>query len=554
MPMLSGADKEEAIQLGNQQNWEELLKRGKDAWNTWAEHEISKTSDKIPCIEFRSQNQDLRKITTSDFNGFKFPCPIFFNKIKFSRNVRFSECEFQEDLNFLHCRFEKSSLFSGTEFRGLFFDDVTFCGETDLSSVDFYENTEILNTTFESEVVFSHSTFHKELNLYKTNFNQTVLFHKTTFKKSVTFRANFKGYTSFHQAAFCKESDFSTSIFDTTIIFDESQFIENVTFSQSHFKSFIYFQGTEFHKEAKFTKSIIKGQLSFKPKIVKQQVSFSGASFSEHADFSGTQFDGDVIFTDTHFEKSALFSNCYFQKEAIFLRTVFAGYTSFENSSFSDQTCPNFRSTVFLETRSPELYGTSIKYQVSEECPCHKILNICKYDDGYERYRILKKMAAQNHNHDDEVYYFSLEMKAKRHHLHKYTDLSKFVVLAFNHAYGALSDFGQSIVRPLTGLLLTALFFAYSYSGLLAQNWLERLLLVAKFESAIWTAVAINLFPFAGQVSIGRDVAKKQLCPTESATPDCMATLYKISTCEGVLAFIFLFLIGLALRNIARIK
>ena len=120
--------------------------------------------------------------------------------------------------------------------------------------------------------------------------------------------------------------------------------------------------------------------------------------------------------------------------------------------------------------------------------------------------------------------------------------------LCMNYIYEWVSDFGQSWIRPLGWLTLTiGLAFVTFWS-------------TAPAATSLWisaVAAGVNVFPFAGQAVLGREIMTKGLCPmpeTDAGYLDCLTTLYTISAVEGVFGLIFLFLIGLGLRNRFRIK
>lgn len=187
--------------------------------------------------------------------------------------------------------------------------------------------------------------------------------------------------------------------------------------------------------------------------------------------------------------------------------------------------------------------------------PLAKIYGYCSISDGYARYRRLKQLAAEAHDHEMELRMFALETKAKRFHVLKFDNPSHWPSLALNYLYEWTSGFGQSVMRPTVGLALVFFSSLYAFAALAGEAMiLGRPPL--SFDGAVWTAAAVNLLPFAGQAVIGREIMTAGICPAPPDAPDfgCLESLYAIGAVEGFLSIVFLFLIGLGLRNRFRIK
>lgn len=326
------------------------------------------------------------------------------------------------------------------------------------------------------------------------------------------------------------------TIFNQDFSANETMFFENFRFHNNNIKISTNFSRTKFLKGSMFIKTC-----------------FLNESFFTDAEFSSEE-NHEALFNRCIFKGPTFFSGTNFPCEASFYTAIFESTISFENTNFGQST-PNFSATSFSSNHPPSIRGIKLTYPIaSQENWIVRILGKCALPDGQVRYRALKKIAISNHDYDDELRFFAMEMKAKRFHSYPFYSCN----FLLNLLYCTFSNFGQSIVRPLTGLLLTALSFAYCYSGLLTQDLLERLLLVAKLDSTVWTTVFVNMVPFAGQVRLGRSITEEALCnqPADHFTSiaACQSELFWLSAVEGIFAFLFLFLIGLALRNIARIK
>lgn len=223
------------------------------------------------------------------------------------------------------------------------------------------------------------------------------------------------------------------------------------------------------------------------------------------------------------------------------------GHAYLTNISF--HVPPDLISTAF--SQPPSFRGSNFWYPRSKP-----FLGKCSLPDGKDRFQRLKQLAADTHDHELELRLFAHETKAKRFHSLKPTNPLHWPGLVLNFAYEWASDFGQSVLRPLGWLLMTVVCALFAYETMTGRpDMLGRGLI--EFSDAAKVAAVANVFPFAGQAEIGREIMTTGLCPMPEDSAerlDCLTALYTISAVEGVFGLIFLFLIGLGLRNRFRIK
>ncbi|WP_028796127.1 pentapeptide repeat-containing protein [Thalassobaculum salexigens] len=345
-------------------------------------------------------------------------------------------------------------------------------------------------------------------------------------------------------------ADFRGFIFPSDTYFESSEFFKGTYFTAAKFYGAAYFSKAKFYASA-----------NFRIANFFDNASFGLAQFSGDAIFGGTTFMTDASFREATFTADADFGAAKFLAEAYFIKATMKsiwrmsqarivgtldaqtadinGHALFAEIDF--QIPPDLTSTSF--SQPPSFLGSTFRY------PCSiRVWGKCDIPDGEARFRRLKQLAADTHDHELELRLFALETKAKRFHTLKLADPRHWPGLVLNFAYGWFSDFGQSVLRPLGWLLLTVgLAFSTFWSAAPAATSL--------WVSAV--ATGVNVVPFAGQVVLGREIMTKGLCPTPETDVghlDCLTTLYTISAVEGVFGLIFLFLIGLGLRNRFRIK
>ena len=148
--------------------------------------------------------------------------------------------------------------------------------------------------------------------------------------------------------------------------------------------------------------------------------------------------------------------------------------------------------------------------------------------------RRLKELAEQNRDHDAALRFFAMEQRDKRWSM-EYSDWQS----CLDVLYDAACNYGQSILRPTIGLLIVYFAAAILYARLATKtaNPIEAMILAA--------TNSLPLLPFA---SAARAEALSILFGDH--TPWCIDL---IAGLQGVASFIFLFLIGLGLRNRFRI-
>lgn len=285
---------------------------------------------------------------------------------------------------------------------------------------------------------------------------------------------------------------------------------------------------------------------------------FRGFIFPANADFIDATFSADADFRDATFSADATFRRARIKSvwqmdEAKLAGSLYAAGASIEGHAYLTdidfRTPPELTSTSF--SQPPSFLGSTFAY------PCsNRFWGKCDVRDGEARFRRLKQLAADTHDHELELRLFALETTAKRFHALKLADPRHWPGLALNFGYDWVSDFGQSVLRPLGWLALTIISALFAFEAMTGRpDMLARGLV--DFSGVAKVAAFANVFPFAGQAVIGRDIMKAGLCPMVEGTPehlDCLTTLYTISAVEGVFGLIFLFLIGLGLRNRFRIK
>ncbi|MFX4220103.1 MAG: pentapeptide repeat-containing protein [Thalassobaculum sp.] len=375
-------------------------------------------------------------------------------------------------------------------------------------------------------------------------------------------------------------SNFEDFVFPAVASFSGATFSAGASFSGSTFSDVAFFSGATFSAGAFFVGATFSDGADFSGATFSDGADFRGATFSDVAYFSGATFSDVAFFRGATFSDVAYFRGATFSDVTDFSEATFSGDASFSGATVKSvwqmhgakvagsltapsadiqghayftaidfRIPPDLVSTAFKQP--PSFLGSTFGY------PCtNRLLGDCSVRDGEARFRRLKQLAADTHDHELELRLFAHETKAKRFHSLHAADPLHWPGLVLNFAYDWASDFGQSVLRPLGWLLVTVVCALFAYETMTGRpDMLGRGLI--EFSDAAKVAAIANVFPFAGQAVIGREIMTTGLCPMVEGTPehlDCLTALYTISAAEGIFGLIFLFLIGLGLRNRFRIK
>jgi len=514
-----------------------LWLKGKDEWILWVE--------KAPIASVSFEGVDFSKHINHkgniSFQGYKFP----------KGDVSFRGAKFGEgDVNFRQAEFKYGVVnFSQAEFKyGVVnFNEATFGkGNVDFSGASFGEG----------DVDFSQAEFEKG----DVSFNEAYVI-----KGNVSFNcANFgEGDVSFNETNFGEGdvSFYGAKFGEGDASFTETNFGEGyVDFSQAEFKKgYVDFNGAKFGEgdvdfsQAEFEKGDVNfGGASFGGGVVdfsraefkKGNVFFNWANFGEgDVDFSLAEFKkGDVDFSGASFGGGDVdFSEAKFgEGEVRFEHFIFHG-----NADFSDlRGCDavnlfSFKNVSFEKTFVisgdfgcvVDMVGTKTSHHMElSGLKCH-LQRKClwgffkKSNDKKDaaRLRRLKELAEKNKHHEAALRFHANEMRAKRWHE------TGLIASCQDMIFSGISDYGQSIWRPVAGLVLLTFFFPF----------------VADTSLKFWEFMSLP---------IEKEMVKEALRNSLPFLPASRSILSSItSILHQLVAIIFIFLIGLGLRNRFRV-
>ena len=385
------------------------------------------TGPLVPAARF----QKAEFLTRADFRNAAFTGIAEFQRCHFVGNVRFDESEFKADAVFEGVEFEGTPGFVKTRFSGgAKFSNARFRKDCRFGEAEFTASAHFDEAEFTDHATFRFIKFGGDTTFQKAKFHQEARFRETRFAETAIFRsADFSGPTDFTECAFAKSTDFHQSRFREDTCFERSEFSDAVEFTSARFKSQLSFTDARFEGPVKFLLAGFKGRTSFR-----------NAQFLSQADFSGVQSRAAFVLSGARFVK----------------------VPDFHDANFADP--PSLDSMKILDPVSyrPARAGGG----GSDPRPIlFRLIRACGDNDYAARYRRLGKLAAATQDFEREREFFAQELRCRRfwHDRPLGTGMSRFW---FGLLYGAMSNFGRSVIRPLLFWALTVLGFSLIYLGL----------------------------------------------------------------------------------------
>ena len=411
------------------------------------------------------------------------------------------------------------------------------------------------------------------------------------------------------------EGDFKYFVFPFCADFSKATFSGGASFMRATFSGIAFFTGATFSGGADFTSATFSGNASFRWATFSGDADFMRATFSGDASFTSATFSGEADFIWPTFSGDASFNGATFSGRASFSEATFSGENadvSFEaakseraftlqGSTFA--TVPNFSQMDFNQAPRvdnlrlhPRRLGRLWRFfhgDPQDNRPFGKRLktgtlsvfkgrNRAEPNNLAARYRALRRLADEGHDHKLEQEFFADELRA--HQFHDYWFLHPQLYAIW--IYEALSNIGRSLVLPLAWMALCLFLFTGVYlqasqskdfgyltalQGIAgaalpelecaSDGKYDRDLQRPVFErlpgdpiSSAWSLSARNSLIFAGGV-LGQTNRQIQAClfgvqniggRKEPAVPTFVAVM---GTVQTIISLILIFLFGLALRN-----
>jgi uncharacterized protein YjbI with pentapeptide repeats len=399
------------------------------------------------------------------------------------------------EIDFANIRFEQYAWFKGFLFsKPSSFHSATFSEGASFDDANFLDGARFVGATFYG-AGFSGVTFALWAHFEGATFSRGAYFNGTTFSGGADFNgASFSG-------------PFATS-------FDGAAFGGRTYFNCTTFSAGANFKGATFSREAYFSGATFSGWASFDGAAFAGKAYFTGATFPGKAHLTGATFSGGAYFDGATFSGSTTFSQAEFDEATKFINVEMKGETTFEGATFLMEPPHFFGAKLHQGTVWRGITWPSKPKDKSEAG---------RFIDAYA---CLKLEMDRLKKHEDELDFFALELRARGVSLG--TSLGTWSIQSWViTAYGLLSDYGRSYVRPLIALFVIAVIGAGAFWRSDARTFGEAIGLSA--------ANTLNVFGFRRDFGLAID------------TP--LAWLQVLAAAQTVLGTILLFLVGLGIRN-----
>lgn len=409
----------------------------------------------------------------------------------------------------------------------------------DILNHKYRNKADFSNFNFRANPIdFSNFRFEDGAQFCDTVFGSRVNFNGVQFGDSANFEgARFEGGASFRDAHFGQGSKFS-----------KTQFIETADFIGVRFDAGTSFDSAHFFQAAKFHGAQFGNYTSFNDAQFGSFVDFDGALFGDITSFDGVQFSGAVSFA-AKLSFPRLLGHDYEQRKrrseadgnipggfqrVSFQRTTFCDSVSFSGRNFAGATF--FSGSVF--NVAPNFHSCRLNQNTSFDAK----FPLVKGDENASRaYRTLKLAFAQQQAIREEQRFFKLEMQEEAA---RETGWRRWLYCT----YSVISDFGFSISRPLLLLALTTLVATLIYAN---QAGLT-------FDFSGSHTAALIQFSIASAIpgldKLAEPAAMRLFGDLAKGVANYNLWVVLTLLAHKAVSLLALFLIGLALRNLFKMK
>jgi uncharacterized protein YjbI with pentapeptide repeats len=473
-----------------------LFEKGKDAWNAWAaemqaqrptllEQDSKARTDELP-PDGDADRANSEGLDNASRNWLQAATADFEGDHEFKDNVDFSGLIFPADAWFSGVRFSGDASFDNAQFLGnVLFDGATFSGDASFDGAEFSgKMTLFQRVTFSGKASFDGAQFS----------SRDAIFDHANFSLEATFKGTKFFITTFSSATFSGHADFSGGSFGSA------------EFRKATFSGEAEFQGARFGRadfeDAKFSNA-----------------RFTATTFSD-ADFSKAKFSGDAWFYLARFSGRAQFDQCTFEGSARYVHATFEDDAIFEAlrsergfslSGASFAQVPNFIEAHFTE--GPRLDNVRLRIRGGRWDPTRgwtqsftrrsgivghwrRVLQrwkgvllrrMSRRSGGWDenapaRYRALKRLAIQAHDHESEMRFFAGEIISARFvtdypwpqpiwRLKGWAGFARFWLGLLYHLF---SNFGRSLIVPILLWFTMCTFATLCFLGQTADVTLLR--------------------------------------------------------------------------------
>jgi uncharacterized protein YjbI with pentapeptide repeats len=508
----------------------------------------------------------LAKCGSKAWNSWRREFPVRVEDYDFVNAVDFSNRDFREtDINFFGCEFGDSANFQGAQFGySDKYDKRRFKGQVSFECASFGRHANFVHTKFECHVSFNDAQFGSRAKFHHAVFRETSSFSRTQFADDADFGcALFIAGVNFAGARFDTLVDFRNVIFANEVVFRGAQFAEMAYFDAAQFNKSAQFEGVQMGHRARFVGAHFLDKVNFdgwpwaalrsvyydsfeERRLWADERGLSPQSFDSIV-FDGARFDGQLSFQDRVFDSITSFSSL---KEHLNVRRLRVNQHNWpaldenKNLVFDTRVIPKGQGIEFKSV--PVFHGSKFHQNITFESA--RFPNACGEEASARAYRTLKLAFAQQQAIREEQRFFKLEMEEEAA---RETGWKRWLY----RVYSLTSDYGFSVWRPFLALVLMPCLIALLiYSALaLSINTDINVQIMADQTDLMskWLQFGlVNMVPFPDSELL-KDL-RDALFSSQGSAVRTVAVV--VESLQKLLALIGYFLIGLALRNLFKMK
>ena len=406
----------------NQLETLKLFAQGKEKWNAWANDVLAKRRELEVAGKWEIVKNDL-----DEWSARNEETRAWFDAAR---------AQFSSDL-------DKHTFEHPVDFYGWVFPSACFVWAT------FEEDADFRGAIFSDHAEFKWATFRGD-----------ALFNGATFKGDAEFRgAMFAGNTKFEDATFLGEAHFNVANFKQERSHDDMFEAHGWRFS---------FDRATFLRDADFSASEFSHDAGFGRTTFLRAALFAGARFRRKALFSSTKFDGYTSFADAEFLGAVRFNAAEGKAAFTLERAQFRQVPDFIQANFVQ--APRLDNVIVTSalTRLGARYLWPVRFFLG------LIRRLFGADENVPaRYRALKRLAIQGYDQEREQDFFAGEIRSARFatdwplpvKFWRANSWSGFYRFWFGLLYQLFSGFGSSVARPTIAWLTILVIFTAVYLG-----------------------------------------------------------------------------------------
>ena len=559
----------------------------------------------------------------ANFENADFEGQAFFEGASFLATAGFECARFEGQAIFNNTSFDSTARFGGVSFEELaHFENVRFEGYADFKKTIFCGVAAFRNSIFEGAAKFECARF-RELALFEfACFEGNALFRGASLEKSATFQsASFEKHAIFENAVFWqgvvfsgRASDFRTASVNQSLKIKPQRVDAEEVWSgelkgepvESSFARTVF-------RRFSFANGICVGGFWFENRAILEGADFRQALFLDLAKFSGSKLHQGVSFQEARFRDALRMDQrhrIFWRKREPLPKIAFFRMWSGTNAvrvkrarrtrlrffrSWKHDDCRYGTAEGAYDRARPPLVEGALDYKsfcevhvaqrnereaFEDDSPDRTQAKSAEqkrnaYYDELERcFRTLKVAMEDTRDRNMEAHFFQLELKARRQRtgreMHWFEamfakDLRDSAIAwwepLFSDAYGALSAYGTSIMRPIVWIVGLMLCFASVYfmlGSLHFSPWRldwAREISIYQTSTDLWNSLSYSASRMLGFGALGGDLHEGSLLypiidpDSEQRKAWSNFGVRVIGTVQSILAIILVFLSGLAVRR-----